>query len=117
MAKRLFIGGLSWNVTSAQLEEAFAKFGKVTSCDVIIDKFTNKSKGFGFVTMDVDEEADKAIEALNDTELDGRKIVVNIAKPREESSGYDNRSSGSYNDRKGPRRDYGNQRNNNRNRY
>lgn len=115
MAKRLFIGGLSWNVTSAQLEEAFAKFGKVSSCDVIIDKFTNKSKGFGFVTMEVDEEADKAIEALNDTELDGRKIVVNIAKPREESSGYDNRSS--YNDRNNSRRDYGNNRNNNRNRY
>ena len=84
MAKRLFVGGLPYNVTSAQLEELFAKVGTVTSSTVITDKFTGRSKGFGFVDMDKDEEADKAIETLNNTEMEGRKIVVNVARPLED---------------------------------
>jgi len=84
MAKRLFVGGLPYSVTEAELREMFAKFGTVNSAAVITDKFTGQSKGFGFVEMEVDEEADKAIEALNETELGGRKIGVNLARPLEE---------------------------------
>ena len=91
MAKRLFVGGLSYSVTSAQLEEMFAKHGKVTSADVITDKYSGRSKGFGFVVMVDDKEADEAIKQLNDTEVDGRKIVVNVARPREERPRFDDR--------------------------
>lgn len=84
MSKRLFVGGLSYNITDDQLRDLFAKFGNVIDCKVIFDKFTNQSKGFGFVEMEKDEEADAAIQALHDTEVDGRKIAVNIAKPRED---------------------------------
>ena len=101
MSKRLFVGGLPYTVTSAQLEEIFSKIGKVSSCDVITDRYSGQSKGFGFVEMENDKDADEAIKSLTDTDLDGRKIVVNVAKPREErSSGFDNRGGGG-----GPRRD------------
>ena len=91
MSKRLFVGGLPYSVTSAQLEEMFAKIGKVTSAAVISDKYTGRSKGFGFVEMEDDAEADKAIESLNQTEIDGRAIAVNVARPMEarEPRNYD----------------------------
>ncbi|MBA7491690.1 hypothetical protein ES702_02238 [subsurface metagenome] len=84
MAKKLFVGGLAFSITSSQLKDIFSKIGKVISCDVIKDRDTGQSKGFGFVEMENDKEADEAIEKLNDTELEGRKVVVNVAKPREE---------------------------------
>ena len=84
MSKRLFIGGLPYSVTSAQLGEMFAPFGKVLSADVISDKFTGQSKGFGFIDMENDTEADEAIKNLNEKDIEGRKIAVNVAKPREE---------------------------------
>lgn len=93
MSKRLFIGGLPYSTTDSTLEEMFAKFGTVLSANVIIDKFTGKSKGFGFVDMEKDEEAEEAIKKLNDTELEKRKIVVNIARPREERPSYGNGDS------------------------
>jgi RNA recognition motif-containing protein len=83
MAKKLFVRGFLYSTTSSQLEDIFSKIGKVISCDVIKDRDTGQSKGFGFIEMENDKEADEAIEKLNDTELEGRKIVVNVAKPRE----------------------------------
>ena len=103
MSKRLFVGGLPYTITSSQLEEMFSKFGKVVSCDVIIDKYSGQSKGFGFVEMEDDKEADEAIEKLNDTELEGRKIAVNVARPREESPKFEDRGGGPRRDNRGPR--------------
>jgi len=81
MAKRLFVGGLPWSVTDQQLEEIFAKHGKVASAKVITDRYTGRSKGFGFVEFEDDKEAEAAMKALDQSELDGRKIVVNEARP------------------------------------
>lgn len=81
---KLFVGSLSYNVTSQQLNDLFAQFGAVVSASVVNDKFTGRSRGFGFVEMQNDEEAQKAISELNETEFDGRKIFVSVAKPREE---------------------------------
>ncbi len=84
MAKRLFVGNLSYNVTSDQLQTAFAAAGTVVSANVITDKFSGRSKGFGFVEMTTDEEAKEAVEKVNGVELDGRAIVVTEARPRED---------------------------------
>jgi len=84
MAKRLFVGSLSYDVTQGQLEELFSGVGTVESVNLITDKFSGRSKGFGFVDMTSDEEAEKAIKELNGKEVSGRAIVVNEAKPREE---------------------------------
>jgi RNA recognition motif-containing protein len=83
MAMKLFVGSLSYNVTSDQLEEVFAAIGTVVSADVIVDRYSNQSKGFGFVEMSTDDEAKKAIAELNGKEVDGRPIVVNEARPQE----------------------------------
>ena len=103
MAKRLFVGGLSFSTTSSQLEDIFSKIGKVISCEVIKDRDTGQSKGFGFIEMENDKEADEAIEKLNDTELEGKKIAVNVARPREERPRFDNRGGGPRRDDRGPR--------------
>lgn len=84
MAKKLFVGNISWGVSDDQLQELFAQHGEVEEAIILKDKFSGRSRGFGFVTFVNDEDADKAIEALNDHELDGRNIAVNEAKPREE---------------------------------
>lgn len=106
MSKRLFVGGLPYTVTSAQLEEMFAKVGRVTSATVISDKYTGRSKGFGFVEMEDDAEADKAIETLNQTDLEGRKIAVNVARPMEarEPRSYGGGGGGGRRDFGGDRR-------------
>ena len=83
MAKKLYVGGLSYDTTDATLKETFAAAGTVESATIIMDKMTNRSKGFGFVEMATDEEAKKAIETINGTELDGRTLTVNEAKPME----------------------------------
>lgn len=83
MAKRLFVGSLSYNTTQDALRDAFAQVGTVESATIIMDKMTGRSKGFGFVEMSSDEEAQKAIETLNGKELDGRTLVVNEARPME----------------------------------
>ena len=83
MAKKLYVGGLSYNTTDATLKDTFAQAGTVESATIIIDKMTNRSKGFGFVEMATDEEAKKAIETVNGTELDGRTLTVNEARPME----------------------------------
>jgi len=83
MGNKLYVGGLPYSVTEGRLEEIFAEYGSVTSARVISDKFTGQSRGFGFVEMNSSEDAQKAIEALNGTQLDGRTLVINEAKPQE----------------------------------
>jgi RNA recognition motif-containing protein len=83
VAKKLYVGGLSFNTTEGTLREAFAQAGTIESLTIITDKVSGRSKGFGFVEMSSDEEAQKAIELLNGKEMDGRKLAVNEARPRE----------------------------------
>src|SRR3954447_18431017 len=87
MGKRLYVGNLSYEVDSSALQDMFAAHGSVTSAEVISDRMTGRSKGFGFVEMSTDEEAQAAIAALNGQENGGRTLTVNEAKPREERSG------------------------------
>lgn len=84
MASKLFIGSLAWGTTDDSLKSFFEQAGTVVSANVIVDRETNRSKGFGFVEMSSDEEAKKAIDELNGKDLDGRAIVVSEARPREE---------------------------------
>ena len=84
MAKKLYVGKLSYNTTDSDLRTMFEEFGSVESVQVIMDRDTGQSKGFAFVEMGSDQEAQAAISALNGQEVGGRKIVVNEAKPRED---------------------------------
>ena len=86
MNKNIYVGGLSYSVTDEQLQNTFSAHGTVESAKVIADRETGSSRGFGFVEMSTQQEAEKAIEALNGTELDGRTLTVNVAKPREDRS-------------------------------
>lgn len=83
MEKKLFVGGLPYSVTDDQLHELFAAHGTVESATVVVDRDTDRSRGFGFVEMSSEEEAQRAIAALNGSELQGRNLTVNISKPRE----------------------------------
>ncbi len=83
MAKKLYVGGLSYSTTEDGLRNLFAQAGTIESVAIITDKFSGRSKGFGFVEMSTDEEAQKAIEAYNGKEFDGRTITVNEARPME----------------------------------
>ena len=95
MTNKLYVGGLSYATTDKQLEDLFGAHGTVESARVITDKFTGRSKGFGFVEMSSGAEAQSAIQALNGTELGGRSIIVNEARPQEKRSGYgDDRRGG-----------------------
>ena len=87
MGNKLYVGGLPYSVTEGQLEEIFSKHGSVLSAHVISDKFSGKSRGFGFVEMGSSEEAKRAIEALNGTDLEGRNLIVNEARPQERRQG------------------------------
>lgn len=84
MTNKLFVGSLDYATTDAQLEEHFAKAGKVLSAKVIVDRMTGQGKGFGFVEMGTPEEAKTAMDTLNNTQLNSRPIVVKEATPREE---------------------------------
>ncbi len=81
MAKKLYVGNLSYTTTDAELKDTFSKFGAVESANVLMDKMTGRSRGFGFVTMSNDEEAMKAIESLHGKEMGGRTLTVNEARP------------------------------------
>jgi len=81
--KKLFVGGLSFQTTEQSLADAFSKAGSVLSAVIISDRITHRSKGFGFVEMENDADADKAISMFNNQELDGRRVVVNEARPLE----------------------------------
>jgi len=87
MSNKLYVGGLPYTVTEGQLEEIFSQHGSVQSARVISDKFTGNSRGFGFVEMATSEEAQRAIEALNGTQLEGRTLVVSEARPQERRQG------------------------------
>jgi len=95
MAKKLFVGSLPYSATQAQIEELFKKAGTVASAQLITDRYSGQSKGFAFVEMSTDEETEKAIKELNGYNMDGRTIVVNVAKPKEERP-FDNRRSGGF---------------------
>ena len=82
MAKKLFVGGLSWNTNDDQLKEFFSEVGEVVSANVITDKYSGRSKGFGFVEMSSEKEAKEAMKKLNGKDFDGRAIVVDEAKPQ-----------------------------------
>lgn len=81
--KKLFVGSLPWEVDDAKLAEIFSQAGTVVSAQVIKDRDSGRSKGYGFVEMSTEEEAQKAVQMLNGSDVDGRQIVVNIARPRE----------------------------------
>ena len=87
MAMKLYVGNLSYNVTNTSLEELFAQYGSVRSAQVITDRDTGRSKGFGFVEMSDDNAAREAIAALHEKEHDGRNLTVNEARPREDRGG------------------------------
>ena len=82
----IFIAGLSYNISDSDLTELFAEYGEVASARVISDRETGRSKGYGFVEMADEEAGDKAIAALNEAEVDGRKLAVSVARPKEESA-------------------------------
>lgn len=108
--KKLFVGNLSWSLRNEDLQQLFSEFGTVEEAFVLTDKFSGRSKGFGFVTMSSAEEAQAAVEGLHEREVDGRSIVVNVAqppKPRDEWSRGGDRRGG---DRRGGDRGYNNDR-------
>jgi RNA recognition motif-containing protein len=96
MGKKLYCGNLSYNTSSADLEQLFGQFGRVNSAEVITDRDTGRSKGFGFVEMTNDQEAQAAIDGLNLKEHDGRALTVNEARPREARSGGGGGGRGGY---------------------
>ena len=100
MSTKLFVGNLSFKTTENDLQDAFAAHGTVVETNLMMDRMSGRPRGFAFVTMGSEEEAQRAIEALNGKELDGRALTVNVARPREE------RPPGGGGSR-GPRRDYG----------
>ena len=83
----IYVGNLSWNMTDADLNELFIPYGTVTNAKVLKDKTSGRSRGFGFVEMEDDEAARTAIAALNDSEVQGRKLIVNESQPKAEGSG------------------------------
>ncbi len=100
MSKKLYVGNLTYNVNESDLEALFTAFGTVQSAQIIVDRDTNRSKGFGFVEMDTEDQAQAAIQGLNTREHDGRNLTVNEAKPREPRTGggggYGGGSGGGY---------------------
>ena len=100
MEKKLYVGGLSYNTTETSLKDAFSQAGEVVSAAVITDKMSGRSRGFGFVEMATEGDAQKAIDMWNGKELDGRTLIVNEAKPREDhprrSGGFDRGGRGGF---------------------
>jgi RNA recognition motif-containing protein len=94
LGKKLYVGNLSYGITNSSLEQLFAPFGEVRSAQVIQDRDTGRSKGFGFVEMSDENGARAAIKGLNETECDGRSLTVNEAKPREERNSGGGRGYG-----------------------
>ncbi len=99
MAQRLFIGNLSFKTTEGELETLFAESGSVSSVTIIMDRFSGRSRGFGFIEMGSEEEAQAAIERLNGYEFEGRALTVNEAKPQERRGGGGGGGGGGYGDR------------------
>ena len=91
----IYVGNLSWSMTDEDLSSLFTQYGSVSSAKILKDKMNGRSKGFGFVEMEDDEAAKTAIANLNETEVQGRKLIVNESQPRPEGEGYKKRSGGS----------------------
>ncbi|MEQ1561738.1 MAG: RNA-binding protein [Nitrospira sp.] len=110
MATKLYVGGLPYSTQEDALRALFAQAGTVTSAVIIMDKMSGRSKGFGFVEMSNDEEAQKAISMFNDQEFEGRKLTVNEARPMEarppRTGGYSGGGNGGYGANRGGRREY-----------
>jgi RNA recognition motif-containing protein len=87
MNNKLYVGNLAFNTTEHELNDAFGEHGVVVEAKLVLDRDTGRSRGFAFVTMSTEQEATKAIEALNGAEVDGRALTVNVARPREERGG------------------------------
>jgi RNA recognition motif-containing protein len=94
LGKKLYVGNLSYSVDSSGLEELFSRFGTVTSAQVITDRESGRSKGFGFVEMSSDDEAQEAIDGMNGQDHGGRPLTVNEARPREDRGGGGRRGGG-----------------------
>lgn len=94
MGKRIYVGNLPWSTTSADLQQIFGEYGSVTSAEVVMDRATGRSRGFGFVEMESGSDADSAIEALNNSNLNNRSLVVNEARERAPRSGGGGRYGG-----------------------
>ncbi len=101
MSNKLFVGNLSFNTTETQLRDAFSAHGVVAEVNLMMDRETGRPRGFGFITMSSDDEAQAAIQGMSGQSVDGRELTVNLAKPREERSGGGGGGGG------GGRRDYG----------
>lgn len=97
--KKLYVGNLPWSLNDASLKDLFAQFGEIVEATVIKDRYSGRSKGFGFVTFANEQDAEKAAAEMANKEIEGRKIVVNVARPREERS--NSQGGGGY------RRDFG----------
>ena len=101
----IFIAGISYNLSNADLGELFEEFGEVISAKIVMDRETGRSKGFGFVEMPNDEEGNAAIAALNEKEIDGKTLAVSVARPREEgprrNSNYGGGNRGGYGNNRG----------------
>jgi len=93
----IYISGLSYSINDKDLNDLFVEYGEVSSAKVINDKFTGKSRGFGFVEMPNEQEGQRAIDELNGAEYDGKTISVNVARPRTERPEYGNRGGGGFN--------------------
>jgi cold-inducible RNA-binding protein len=100
MSKKLFVGGLSWNTTDAGLRQAFQQFGEIAEAKVIMDRDTGRSRGFGFITFNNDEDAVNAINAMNGSNLEGRTIKVNEAEDKGPRTGGRS-GGGGYGGRRG----------------
>ncbi len=96
MAKKLYVGGLPYSTTEDELRDAFAGAGSVTSASIIMDRMSGRSKGFGFVEMSTDEEAQKAIDEMNGKDFGGRTLTVNEARPMEDRPRNSGGGSGGY---------------------
>ena len=94
---KLFVGGLPYSMTNEELREVFSPYGTIITAEVVFDRYTNKSKGFGFVEMENDEEAQKAIATLNGSNVGGRSLSVSVARPKEERPPRDGGFGGGYN--------------------
>ncbi|HET6267549.1 MAG TPA: RNA-binding protein [Acidobacteriota bacterium] len=103
MQKKLFVGGLSYNTDVDEIRDLFAQAGEVLSANIIRDKFTNQSRGFGFVEMATEEQAAEAIKRFNGTQLGGRNIVVNESRPQEKKSFSRGGNDRGYQGRREPR--------------
>ena len=98
----IYVSNLSYSTNADSLQDLFASYGEVTSANIINDRETGRSRGFGFVEMTNDDEGQKAIDELNNTEFEGKTITVNVARPKTERSDYNNRggNGGGYNRRR-----------------